>query len=120
MLVLRKGIINKIVVTLREFQSVESANFLFVFTNDTTNEEIILNLADVSDNKSRYNAFCLNPDDPEVFRPGFYHYRAYQNPTNATTPEGLILCEVGRTKVVEYSTPDAYAPGNEITNVYGE
>lgn len=120
MLVLYKGIVNKIVVTLREFQSRESENFLFVFINDTTNEKIKVNLTDVSQTKMRCNEFCITTELMENFRPGFHHYMIYQNENGADTPEGLTLCEAGRLKVVTYAPVSAYETEKIITPVYGE
>lgn len=108
--------INKIGLTLREYQVAETNDFVFEFKNDFTGQIITESLTDLSTNKGRINIFCLSGETFEL--PGFYHYTVYQTIT-VDDEEINIPLEHGKLKVIENeSLPSQYASQIIETNVY--
>jgi|LakMenEpi03Aug12_release.lakeMendotaPanAssembly.Ray.scaffolds.fasta_scaffold1825104_1 hypothetical protein len=99
MLVLTKGITSNIVVTLTEKQLLTSPNYLFIFTGRTTNTEVkfvLLNAADISQYKQRYNKFNISNTLFSTAKVEQYIYNIYeQTSTSNTNPIGLNLLETG-------------------------
>lgn len=120
MIRLTKGNTENIILTLTEKQLLTNPNYLFVFTNRSANTEIkfvLLNNADISQYKSRYNEFSIvtNTNFGTALN-GQYDYEIYeQTSTTNTNPSGLNMVESGIMELVgtglsynEYSTTDTY------------
>ena len=120
MIQLTKGQTQFIYLTLTEKQLLQSPNYLFVFTNRSSNQQVKfvkLNNTDVSQYKDRYNKFSIVVND--YFGSslnGQWDYQVYEqtSPTN-TNPAGLNLLESGimmlnqsATIFTEYTTTDTY------------
>ena len=99
MINLVKGVTSTIVVTLTEKQLLTTPNYLFVFTGRTTNTDtnfVLLNNADISPSKSRYNKFSLNHALFTASKIQQYTYNIYeQTSTTNLDPTGLNLLETG-------------------------
>ena len=120
MIRLTKGQTQNIILTLTEKQLLTNPNYLFVFTNRSANTEIkfvLLNAADVSQYKDRYNEFSIvtNINFGSALN-GQYDYEIYeQTSTTNTNPTGLNMVESGIMELVgtpfeftEYQTTDTY------------
>lgn len=107
MLNLVKGVTSTIVVTLTEKQLLASPNYLFVFTGRTTNKQtkfVLLNNADTSQFKDRYNKFSIDKVLFATAKDDEYVYNIYeQASTTNTDPTGLNLLETG---IAKLSQPD--------------
>ena len=120
MIRLTKGNTENIILTLTEKQLLTNPNYLFVFTNRSANTEIkfvLLNNADISQYKSRYNEFSIVTNTKfGTALNGQYDYEIYeQASTTNTNPAGLNMVESGIMELVgtglsynEYSTTDTY------------
>lgn len=120
MIQLTKGQTQFIYLTLTEKQLLQSPNYLFVFTNRSSNQQVKfvkLNNTDVSQYKDRYNKFeiVVNTYFGSSLN-GQWDYQVYEqtSPTN-TNPAGLNLLESGimmlnqsATIFTEYTTTDTY------------
>ena len=99
MIVLTKGVTSNIVVTLTEKELLSSPNYLFIFKGRTTNTEVkfvLLNAADISAYKDRYNKFSIAHTLFTTGKPQQYIYNIYeQASTTNTDPTGLNLLETG-------------------------
>lgn len=108
MIVLTKGVTSTIVVTLTEKQLLTNPNYLFVFTGRTTNTEVkfvLLNAADISQYKDRYNKFSIANTLFTNAKPQQYTYNIYeQSSTINTDPTGLNLLETGLMELRQSST----------------
>ncbi len=120
MIRLTKGQTQNIILTLTEKQLLTNPNYLFVFTNRSANtvvKFVLLNNADISQYKDRYNEFTIvtNTNFDSSLN-GQYVYQVYeQTSTTNTNPAGLNLLETGIMELVgtpfeftEYSTTDTY------------
>ena len=120
MIHLTKGQTNSIILTLTEKQLLTNPNYLFVFTNRSSNLQvkfIQLNAADISLYKDRYNEFSIvtNTYFGSSLN-GQYVYSIYeQASTSNTNPAGLNLLETGILELdgtgisyTQYSTTDTY------------
>jgi hypothetical protein len=120
MIRLTKGATQSIILTLTEKQLLTNPNYLFVFTNRSANTEIkfvLLNAADISQYKDRYNEFSIvtNTNFGTALN-GQYDYQIYeQTSTSNTNPTGLNMVESGIMELVgtpfeftEYQTTDTY------------
>lgn len=120
MIRLTKGQTQNIILTLTEKQLLTNPNYLFVFTNRSANTEIkfvLLNAADVSQYKDRYNEFSIvtNTNFGSALN-GQYDYEIYeQTSTTNTNQTGLNMVESGIMELVgtpfeftEYQTTDTY------------
>jgi hypothetical protein len=108
MIQLTKGQTQYIYLTLTEKQTLVNPNYLFVFKNRSTNLEVkfvILNGADLSLFKDRYNKFSLVVNTYfGTQQRGQYIYSVYeQTSTNNTNPAGLNLIESG---IMNLNDPD--------------
>jgi hypothetical protein len=109
-------------LTLKEKQTLSSPNYLFIFTQRTTNDVITfvkLNNTDISAHKERYNEFSLVTNSHFTLE-GEYHYAIYEqtstsnvNPLNATT-----LLETGIARVIPASANEFEYIGHESENNY--
>jgi hypothetical protein len=100
MIHLTKGETNTIILTLTEKQLLTNPNYLFVFTNRSSNSIISfikLNATDTSLYKDRFNKFSIVTDT--YFNgtlEGQYTYEIYeQASTSNTNPTGLNKLETG-------------------------
>jgi hypothetical protein len=120
MIHLTKGQTNSIILTLTEKQLLTNPNYLFVFTNRSSNLQVKfvqLNAADVSLYKDRYNEFNIvtNTYFGSSLN-GQYVYSIYeQTSTSNTNPAALNLLETGILELdgtgisyTQYSTTDTY------------
>jgi hypothetical protein len=100
MIHLTKGQTNTIILTLTEKQLLTAPNYLFVFTNRSSNNVIkfvVLNTADLSLFKDRYNEFSIvtNTRFSSALE-GQYTYEVYeQASTSNTNITGLNKLETG-------------------------
>jgi hypothetical protein len=112
---------NKIALSLRQSQTAESSNFLFVFTNDFTKQSFTANLEDVSTFKERSNIFCIDGSLFDAVQSGSWHYRVYQNPDDASEIDGLKCVGADLMILTENAEPTkAYNSERKINSVYGE
>lgn len=120
MIHLTKGQTDSIILTLTEKQLLSNPNYLFVFTNRSSNLQVKfvqLNAADISLYKDRYNEFSIvtNTYFGSSLN-GQYVYSIYeQASTTNTDPAGLNLLETGILELdgtgisyTQYSTTDTY------------
>lgn len=120
MIRLTKGQTQSIILTLTEKQLLTNPNYLFVFTNRSSNTEVKfvrLNNTDISQYKDRYNEFSIvtNTNFATALN-GQYDYDVYeQTSTSNTNPAGLNMVESGIMELVgtpfnftEYTTTDTY------------
>jgi len=122
MMILTISATQSVYLTLTEKQTLASPNYLFVFTQRTTNDVIAfvkLNNTDISAHKSRYNEFALTTNT-HFGMEGEYHYAIYEqtsttnvNPLNATT-----LLETGIARVIPASANEFEYLGFESENNY--
>jgi hypothetical protein len=100
MIHLTKSETNTIVMTLTEKQLLTNPNYLFVFTNRSSNNVIkfvVLNASDTSLYKDRYNEFSIvtNTNFSSALE-GQYTYEVYeQTSTSNTNITGLNKLETG-------------------------
>lgn len=120
MIQLTKGQTQFVYLTLTEKQTIASPNYLFTFKNRSTNNEVkfvLLNNADTSQYKERYNKFSIKVDKYFSSKPrGQWTYSVYeQTSTSNTDITGLTLLESGimwlndaEEIFTEYQTKDTY------------
>ena len=120
MIHLTKGQTNTIIMTLTEKQLLITPNYLFVFTNRSSNNIIkfvVLNTSDLSLYKDRYNEFTIvtNTSFSSALE-GQYTYEVYEqastsnlNPTGLNKLETGIMWLSGSTITYnQYTTTDTY------------
>jgi len=120
MIHLTKGETNTIVLTLTEKQLLTNPNYLFVFTNRSSNEVISfvkLNATDTSLYKDRFNEFSIVTNTYfNTALNGQYTYEIYEQvSTSNINPSGLNKLETGimwllgtTMSYTEYTTTDTY------------
>jgi len=120
MIHLTKGETNTIVLTLTEKQLLTNPNYLFVFTNRSSNEVISfvkLNATDTSLYKDRFNQFSILTNTYfNTALNGQYTYEIYEQvSTSNINPSGLNKLETGimwllgtTMSYTEYTTTDTY------------
>jgi hypothetical protein len=119
MINLTKAATQNIYLTLTEMQLLTAPNYLFRFINRSSNEEVkfvLLNAADTSLFKDRYNKFSIVTDT--YFSSsvnGIYVYEVYEEAGIGTNITGLNLLESGimmlnspSTIFTNYTTTDTY------------
>ena len=120
MVYLTKGETNKMILTLTEKQLLTSPNYLFVFTNRSSNcviKFVQLNATDLSLYKDRYNEFSITTNT--YFKnqlEGQYTYEIYEQAsttntdvTNLNKLETGIMWLIGTTMTYnQYTTTDTY------------
>jgi hypothetical protein len=117
---LTKGETNTIVMTLTEKELLTSPNYLFVFTNRSSNSVVKfvkLNATDTSAYKDRFNEFSIVTNTYfSTALEGQYTYEIYeQASTSNTNPSGLNKLETGimwlsgsTLSYNQYTTTDTY------------
>jgi hypothetical protein len=120
MIHLTKGQTNTIILTLTEKQLLNDPNYLFVFTNRSSNnivKFVILNTSDLSLYKDRYNEFSIVTNTAfSSALEGQYTYEVYEqasssnlNPTGLNKLETGIMWLSGSTVTYnQYTTTDTY------------
>ena len=120
MIQLTRGQTQFIYLTLTEKQLLTSPNYLFIFTNRSSNQQVKfvkLNNTDVSSYKDRYNKFQIVVNDYfSGSLNGQWDYQVYEQvSTSNTNPAGLNMLESGimmlnqsATIFTEYTTTDTY------------
>lgn len=102
MIYIEKNNTNLIALTLLENAIALSNNFLFVFENDFTKQQTIINKTAIINNQ-RYTGFqFIDGTDEEInLRPGQYTYTVYLNINGNIDPlETIQKLETGRMQVV--------------------
>jgi hypothetical protein len=120
MIHLTKGQTNTIIMTLTEKQLLINPNYLFVFTNRSSNNIIkfvVLNASDLSLFKDRYNEFSIvtNTNFSSALE-GQYTYEVYEQASSSNTNiTGLNKLETGimwlsgsTMTYNQYNTTDTY------------
>ena len=120
MIHLTKGQTNTIIMTLTEKQLLITPNYLFVFTNRSSNNVIkfvVLNASDLSLFKDRYNEFSIvtNTNFSSALE-GQYTYEVYEQASSSNTNiTGLNKLETGimwlsgsTMTYNQYTTTDTY------------
>ncbi|ASZ14508.1 hypothetical protein KTO58_01265 [Chitinophaga pendula] len=103
MIVLYRGEVAKVVVTVTEKTSIADAQYLFLFTNDLTGMSVAFIAANVSAYPIRYDEFLIDVDAYfSAGKDGFYTYRIFQQSSIVNLePEATAgLVEVGKMKLV--------------------
>jgi hypothetical protein len=102
-----------LILTLTELTTEATPDYLFVFTNVLTKQEVTFTKTyadDLSNFKSRYNKFNIDPSvlfaDKE---PGEWHYSVYQNDANG------VLLEQGK-MILDGATDFDYDKYNSQTS----
>lgn len=122
MIQLKQGETQNIVLTLTEKQTLTAPNYLFRFVNRTTRDEVVfvlLNAADASIFKDRYNQFSIKVDkyfdDNGI---GEWQYFVYEQAsaynTDYTKATGLLeegIMKLSPAEVFEYTT-------HQVDNTY--
>ena len=120
MIQLTKGATQYIYLTLTEKELLTNPNYLFIFTSRSTNTSVkfvLLNNADISLFKDRYNKFSLVVNDYfSLSLIGQYTYEIYEqtsssnlNPTGLNMLEsGIMMLNQASTIYTSYQTTDTY------------
>jgi hypothetical protein len=115
-----KGTTANVILTLTEKQLISAPNYLFVFTNRTTNYDvkfILVNAKDLSLYKERFNKFSIKVDSYFSNKlNGQWDYSVYEQTSSQNTDvTGLNLLESGvmilseaETIYTEYSPSDKF------------
>jgi len=122
MIYLRKGHTDQVIVTLKEKQTLSVPNYLFYFKQRSSNDVVafvILNAADLSQYKDRYNKFSINGVTHFSSKlAGEWEYMIYEqsSTTNVNPALATGLLETGIMRLsdtdsfsfTEYSTNNTY------------
>lgn len=110
MITINKGQSNKVVVTLTEKCTLTNPLFIFVFTNDTTSDEVTFTADDTSNSKIRFNEFTIvESDTPDVYNgiislnpQGDWSYKVYEteNVSPIDLNDKITMVEEGKVKVI--------------------
>ena len=120
MINLIKGQTEIIYLTLTEKELITSPNYLFRFVNRSSNLEvkfILLNAADISLYKERYNKFSIvvNTYFTNSIK-GMYTYEVYEQVSSSNTniaglnmlESGIMTLDIINNVYTEYATTDTY------------
>lgn len=103
MLLIQKGAINTLTLTLTEKCSLTNPNFLFYFKSRVNGSEVSIVLNDVSNFTYRYNQFLFN-EAPYDMLEGFWDYEVYEQTGTGTDRTLGTKIEDGVLKVTEPRT----------------
>jgi hypothetical protein len=123
MIHLIKGQVNKIILTLSEKATLTSPNYLFYFKSRNTNETVafvILNNADLSAYKERFNAFNITVSSYFATKlPGEWSYQIYEqtSTSNLIPSQATSLLESGQASLNDTSQFSFTTYSNQ-TNTY--
>jgi hypothetical protein len=109
--IINKGANSYLYFTLNEKKTLTTPYYLFVFTNDITDESVTFTCLDLSDYKYRYNKFLITETSGTnnytsgviTLNPsGFWSYKIYEmsTSTNLIVANTTSLVEEGKIKVV--------------------
>jgi hypothetical protein len=118
-----KGQTTKIVVTLKEKQTLSAPNYLFYFTSRATGDTkafVLLNNADVSNFKDRFNAFNVATNSYFAnYDSGEYTYAIYEQTSSSNLDPTLAtgLLEVGQMSL-KNSTEFEFTTYNQTNNTF--
>lgn len=128
MIVIQKGQINNICLTLTEKVTLSNPYFLFEVYSIETKSSTFFICTDTSNYKYRYNKFSITEkDNPTLtnsevsLEAGDYQYKIYEqnSSTNLTRPSTDYLVEEGKLKVTNTSTSiPTYTPNSSTIPVY--
>jgi hypothetical protein len=114
MILINKGEVNQVVLTLSERTTITDACYLFEFIKDGSIGSVIYFIAtDVSLNKLRYNQFSIEENSVADVLNGVitldvcdYKYTVYEQVDGSTNldPTGLNVVEFGRVQVKQVQT----------------
>ena len=95
MIYLTRGNTEQVVLTLTEKVTITDANYLFVFTNRTTNEIVkfvVLSANDQSSNTDRFNQFLIDVDTYfSTANDGWFKYEIYEQASDSN----LVVASAG-------------------------
>ncbi len=123
MIHLIKGQVNKIILTLSEKATLTSPNYLFYFKSRNTNETVafvILNNADLSAYKERFNAFNITVNSYFANKlPGEWTYNIYEqtSTSNLIPSQATSMLESGQATLNDTSQFSFITYSNQ-TNTY--
>lgn len=118
-----KGQTTKVVVTLKEKQTLSAPNYLFYFTSratDNTKAFVILNNADLSAYKDRFNAFNIVTNSYfSNYDSGEYTYAIYEQTSSSNLNPALAtnLLEVGQMSL-KNATEFEFTTYNQTNNTF--
>lgn len=123
MIHLIKGQVNKIILTLSEKATLTAPNWLFYFKSRNTNETVafvILNNADLSAYKERFNAFNITVSSYFANKlPGEWSYQIYEqtSSSNLIPSQATSMVESGQATLNDTSQFSFTTYSNQ-TNTY--
>lgn len=118
-----KGQTEKVILTLKEKQTLSGANFLFYFTSRVTDQNVafvVLGSSDLSGFKDRYNAFDIVVNSHFANVPsGEFNYWIYQQTSTSNLDPALAsgLVESGQMSL-KNPTEFEYTTYNQTNNTY--
>jgi len=118
-----KGQTTKVVVTLKEKQTLSAPNYLFYFTSRATDNIkafVILNNADLSSYKDRFNAFNIVTNSYFAnYDSGEYTYAIYEQTSSSNLNPALAtnLLEVGQMSL-KNATEFEFTTYNQTNNTF--
>jgi len=126
MFVIRKNTNTNLICTLQEKVTLTSPYYLFVFTNDVTDESVTFLQSNISTHQERYDEFILTETSGtinyssgtiELLPLGSWTYKIYEqaSSTNLIEANAGNLLEIGMAKVI--GTNESYSTynGQDIT-----
>lgn len=131
MIKINKNANNTIIATLAEKATLSEPFYLFVFTSDVDNTEVIFTAQDTTEFNERYNKFLITETSGTVdytsgvinLTPtGFWSYKAYEqvSSSNLLVANTTSLVEVGRVKVIGAEVFNTVYDNNKTYKGYGE
>lgn len=123
MIHLTKGQTEKVILTLKEKQTLSGANFLFYFTSRVTDQNVafvVLGSSDLSGYKDRYNAFNIVVNTHFANVPsGEFNYSIYEQASSSNLDPALAtgLVESGQMSL-KNSTEFEFTTYNQTNNTY--
>jgi hypothetical protein len=111
MIYLRKGHTDEIIVTLTEKQTLSAPNYLFYFKQRSSNDLVkfvLLNAADISAHKERYNKFSINGVTHFASElAGEWEYMIYEQ-TSTTNLDPALATSLLETGIMRLSDTDSF------------
>jgi len=131
MIEITKNANSNIVVTLAEKATLAEPFYLFVFTSDVDNTEVIFTGQDLTTFNERYNKFLITETSGTInltsgvinLTPtGFWSYKAYEmvDSDNLLVSNTTSLVEEGRVKVIGEETFNTAYDNKKTYKGYGE
>ena len=129
--IVNKGANNYLYFTLNEKKTLAAPYYLFVFTNDITDQSVVFTCADLSQYKYRYNQFLITETSGTndytsgvitLTPTGFWSYKVYEqsSATNLLVSNTTSLVEEGKIKVIGTETrPSVFTPNRTYKTYNG-